>query len=92
MKDFGISPSFAALTRYRRWASDKYRRVIHDVVVRSVSNMPTMSRSRMFLPLPILEIMESFAEACSEYGNVEKPAKLENRTMLMFLAAKTAKK
>ena len=39
-----------------------------------------------------LEIMESFAEACAEYGNVEKPAKLENRTMLMFLAAKTAKK
>lgn len=39
-----------------------------------------------------LEIMESFAGACSEYGNVEKAAKLENRTMLMFLAAKTAKK
>ena len=39
-----------------------------------------------------LEIMESFAQACAEYGNVEKPAKLENRTMLMFLAAKTAKK
>ena len=39
-----------------------------------------------------LEIMQSFADACSEYGNVEKPAKLENRTMLMFLAAKTAKK
>lgn len=38
-----------------------------------------------------LEIMQQFADACSEYGNVEKAAKLENRTMLMFLAAKQAK-
>lgn len=37
------------------------------------------------------EIMQSFAEACSEVGMVEKPAKLENRNMLMFLAAKAAK-
>ena len=37
------------------------------------------------------EIMQSFAEACSELGTVEKPAKLENRNMLMFLAAKAAK-
>lgn len=37
------------------------------------------------------EIMQSFAEACSEFGSVEKPAKLENRNMLMFLAAKAAK-
>ena len=37
------------------------------------------------------EIMEAFAESCSEYGTVERPAKLENRNMLMFLAAKTAK-
>ena len=38
-----------------------------------------------------LEIMEAFAEKCSEFGTVEKAAKLENRTMLMFLAAKNAK-
>ncbi len=37
------------------------------------------------------EIMQSFADACSEFGAVEKPAKLENRNMLMFLAAKAAK-
>ena len=37
------------------------------------------------------EIMQSFEEACSEVGTVEKPAKLENRNMLMFLAAKAAK-
>ena len=37
------------------------------------------------------EIMQSFAQACSELGVVEKPAKLENRNMLMFLAAKAAK-
>ena len=35
--------------------------------------------------------MQNFAEACAEYGTVEKPAKLEGRSMLMFLAAKTAK-
>jgi translation initiation factor IF-3 len=37
------------------------------------------------------EIMQSFADACSEYGTIEKAAKLENRNMLMFLAAKAAK-
>lgn len=36
-------------------------------------------------------IMERFAEATAEYGTVEKPAKLEGRQMLMFLAPKTAK-
>ena len=35
--------------------------------------------------------MQKIAEACAEYGTVEKPAKLEGRSMLMFLAAKTAK-
>jgi translation initiation factor IF-3 len=33
-----------------------------------------------------LEIMKRFAEACSEDSTVEKPAKLEGRQMLMFLA------
>ena len=37
------------------------------------------------------EIMSRFAEAMSEVANVEKPAKLEGRTMLMFLAPKPAK-
>lgn len=36
-------------------------------------------------------IMSNFAEAIAEYGTVEKPAKLEGRQMLMFLAPKTAK-
>ncbi len=36
-------------------------------------------------------IMDRFAEACSEKGNVEKPAKLEGRQMLMFLAPKSSK-
>jgi translation initiation factor IF-3 len=36
-------------------------------------------------------IMRSFAEALSEIANVEKPAKLEGRNMLMFLASKPAK-
>ena len=35
--------------------------------------------------------MERFAQACQEWGNVEKPAKLEGRQMLMFLAAKSGK-
>ena len=31
-------------------------------------------------------IMQRFAEACAEVGNVEKPAKLEGRSMIMFIA------
>lgn len=37
------------------------------------------------------DVMNKFAEACSEYGNVEKKPKLEGRQMLMFLAAKSSK-
>lgn len=37
------------------------------------------------------EIMKKFAEACSEFAVVEKPAKLEGRNMLMFLAPKPTK-
>lgn len=33
-----------------------------------------------------LAVMTRFAEACTEFGTVEKPAKLEGRQMLMFLA------
>ena len=38
-----------------------------------------------------LETMKRFAEVCSEVANVEKPAKMEGRHMLMFLAPKPAK-
>lgn len=38
-----------------------------------------------------LEIMSRFAEFCSEYASVEKPAKMEGRNMLMFLAPKSSK-
>ena len=38
-----------------------------------------------------LEIMRGFAVEMAEYANVEKAAKLEGRTMLMFLAPKPAK-
>lgn len=38
-----------------------------------------------------LDTMKRFAETCSELGSVEKPAKMEGRNMLMFLAPKTAK-
>ncbi len=37
------------------------------------------------------DLMERFAEGCSEVSNVEKPAKLEGRNMLMFLAPKPVK-
>ena len=37
------------------------------------------------------EIMQRFADAMSEVANVEKPAKLEGRNMLMFLAPKPTK-
>ena len=33
-----------------------------------------------------LGVMNRFAEACAEFGSIEKPAKLEGRQMLMFLA------
>lgn len=38
-----------------------------------------------------LEIMKRFAEACSEFGSIEKQPKLEGRHMLMFLASKATK-
>lgn len=38
-----------------------------------------------------LVTMSEFADACSEFGVIEKPAKLEGRSMLMFLAAKSSK-
>lgn len=38
-----------------------------------------------------LEIMSRFSQACSEFSVVEKPAKLEGRTMIMFLANKPTK-
>lgn len=37
------------------------------------------------------DTMKRFAEACEEVATVEKPAKLEGRTMLMFLAPKSSK-
>ena len=36
--------------------------------------------------------MTRFAEYCSEYGNVEKPDKLDGRNMLMFLSPKSVEK
>ena len=36
-------------------------------------------------------IMDRFAKACEETAVIEKPAKLEGRHMLMFLAPKPAK-
>ena len=38
-----------------------------------------------------LSTMKDFADACAEFSSVEKPAKLEGRSMLMFLAPKTKK-
>ena len=35
-------------------------------------------------------IMQRVAEACADVGNVEKPAKLEGRSMIMFMSAKPA--
>lgn len=37
------------------------------------------------------EPMQRFAEACSEVGVIEKPAKVEGRNMMMFLAPKSSK-
>lgn len=38
-----------------------------------------------------LETMARFAEYCAEHASVEKPAKMEGRNMLMFLAPKVTK-
>lgn len=38
------------------------------------------------------DVMKRFAEACAEFGVVEKPAKMEGRIMFMFLAPKPASK
>jgi translation initiation factor IF-3 len=38
-----------------------------------------------------LVTMKQFAEACTEFGNVEKAAKLEGKSMMMFLAPKPKK-
>ena len=38
-----------------------------------------------------LEIMKRFAEALADMANIEKPAKMEGRNMMMFLAAKPVK-
>ena len=38
-----------------------------------------------------LETMNRFAEFCKDYCSVEKPAKMEGRNMLMFLAPKPTK-
>lgn len=38
-----------------------------------------------------LDTMQRFAEFCSDYASVEKPAKMEGRNMLMFLAPKNVK-
>ena len=37
------------------------------------------------------DTMHRFADCCKEFANIEKPAKLEGRTMLMFLAPKANK-
>ena len=38
-----------------------------------------------------LVIMKQFSDACAEFGNVEKAAKLEGKSMMMFLAPKPKK-
>ena len=38
-----------------------------------------------------LDTMKRFADFCQDVANVEKPAKLEGRNMLMFLAPKSSK-
>jgi translation initiation factor IF-3 len=39
-----------------------------------------------------IELMEQFAAECADISSVERPAKLDGKTMLMFLTAKLAGK
>lgn len=38
------------------------------------------------------ELMKRFAEACAEYGSIDKLPKLEGRSMIMFVTSKTPTK
>ena len=37
------------------------------------------------------ELLERFKEACSEFGAVEKPAKMEGKSIVMFISPKASK-
>ncbi|MBQ8011813.1 MAG: translation initiation factor IF-3, partial [Oscillospiraceae bacterium] len=37
------------------------------------------------------ELLEKFKEACAEVGTVEKPAKMEGRSIVMFISPKASK-
>lgn len=37
------------------------------------------------------ELLDKFKEACSEFGAVDKPAKMEGRSIVMFMSPKTSK-
>ena len=37
------------------------------------------------------ELLEKFKEACSEFGTVEKPSKMEGRALVMFVSPKASK-
>ncbi len=37
------------------------------------------------------ELLERFRDACGEFGTVEKPAKMEGRSIVMFMSPKTSK-
>ncbi|MGN0614359.1 MAG: translation initiation factor IF-3 [Porcipelethomonas sp.] len=38
------------------------------------------------------ELLEKFRDACAEFGAVDKPAKMEGRSIVMFMSPKTSKK
>lgn len=38
------------------------------------------------------ELLEKFRDACSEFGAVDKPAKMEGRSIVMFMSPKTSNK
>ncbi|MDE6132649.1 MAG: translation initiation factor IF-3 C-terminal domain-containing protein, partial [Oscillospiraceae bacterium] len=37
------------------------------------------------------DLLEKFKEACSEAGTVEKPSKMEGRSLVMFVSPKASK-
>lgn len=37
------------------------------------------------------ELLKRFRDACAEYGTVEKPAKMEGRSIVMFISPKVSK-
>ena len=61
-----------------------------SAIIGGILSTKALSPDQICMYNPHPEKMQRFAEACADVGNVEKPAKLEGRSMIMFMNAKPA--